>query len=80
MALITTQRLYCDKCSEEIKSVNGGFCVQGNIYKARIDDARYGLIGNNFPIQNKTVQISVDTVKTVDFCTTCFLEVLGLDD
>ncbi len=77
MSLIKALHVYCDHCSKELKTPKDGFCIQGNVYGARVDDSRYGLIGNNFPPLIQNGQINVDDIKVVDLCTDCFWQALG---
>jgi hypothetical protein len=71
----------CDSCEQEITDPNTGFTVVGNIGAASPNPDQFlGLIGNNFPPSNSDGLIHVDNIKARNYCKTCFLKALGLEN
>lgn len=61
--------IHCDKCGEIIPTPQSGFSIIGDIGVASFPGEFGGLIGGNGSHE-----------KQVDYCTFCFLEILGLRD
>lgn len=73
----TVQHFVCDQCDTEIVNPTDGFVIHGNIYAAD-PSCLGGLIGNNFPLGDKS--FTGDDVRKQVLCYRCFAHALNLDN
>jgi len=75
--LKTVKVLVCESCDQPILKPECGVIVQGNIYRASLNE-RLPLIGDNFSaIDRESVMAMTDLIREVAFCKLCFIRALG---